>query len=360
MSETSSLGRKERLRKATFKYSAKKIKESEWLWEGWIEKGEVTLVAGRGKIGKGWVTADIVGKLINNKSLFEQPPLGEELKALLISFEDDPEKTIKNRMIMHLGHSDRNLFGIDTMEFNDLNISNEVDYEFLNEFIKENNIDIVVIDPIKMMLKEVDDTKELSVLSGMKPFYSIARNNNISVLGILHTRKSGDPYSIQADDLMGSNKYVNQARAIIGFEGIRDEEGREEKWARIKLVVGNNTSGIDKNYEFRITKDGNLEYREATIPIHEPTRNRIAKKIKDLVGRATNNNGLSNRDLMEVLERMGESPNAIRTGKEFAEANGYVERIKNSGGTGNTFWKLKNNSSSSGGDETTHEEEIKE
>ena len=63
---------------------------------------------------------------------------------------------------------------------------------------------------------------------------------------------------------------------------------------------------------------------------------------------------------MEVLERMGESPNAIRTGKEFAEANGYVERIKNSGGTGNTFWKLKNNSSSSGGDETTHEEEIKE
>ena len=97
MSKTSSLefNKKlyEKLNASHFNYDKdKEIKKQEWLYDNWIPKGTVTIVSGKGGLGKGYIVMDIMGRLANGKSLIYQDDLEHEkidpIKILFISFEE--------------------------------------------------------------------------------------------------------------------------------------------------------------------------------------------------------------------------------------------------------------------------------
>ncbi|WP_211766653.1 AAA family ATPase [Kutzneria sp. CA-103260] len=190
-----------------------------WLWapddQGRIPVGSLCTPAGRQGTGKSsfglWMCAEL------SKGTLPGCYKGMPRNVLYVAVEDSWTHTLVPRLIA--AEADLNRVGrFDVVVDADIEttLSLPVDNRLLEEVIVENDVSLVVIDPLLSTIGAgIDTHREREVRSALDPLARIADRTGAVVLGVAHFNKgsSGDAASL----ITGSGAFKNVPRSVFAF-----------------------------------------------------------------------------------------------------------------------------------------------
>ena len=226
-------------------------KPIEWLWDGHIPVGCISLLIGRPKEGKSLVSIDWAARVSTGTPW----PDGEGCKqgsVIIISAEDDPSRVIRPRL--EAAHADlRKVHLLSAVRHIDAEgkrhdvLFTLTDVAALETALKaHSDCRLLIVDPIGSFLGgDTDAHRDNEVRSVLAPVARLAEQYGVAVLVIAHKRKSGGTY---ADDLaIGSRAFTGLARANWHLTRDKDNKAR-----RLLLPGGCNYVGEVDGWAFTI------------------------------------------------------------------------------------------------------------
>ncbi len=189
-----------------------------WLWQGRISLGRLSLLVGRPGEGKSFLTTDMAARVTTGTPWPDGSPCGEG-SVILITAEDDPRDTIRPRLDAH--HA--NLLRVHHMNTEwrvgkDGNrqevLFSLADVEDLEKALRQHrDCKLIIIDPIGSFLGgQTDAHRDNEVRSVLAPAAMLAERYGPAVLVVAHRRKSGGSFA--DDTALGSRAFTGIARAV--------------------------------------------------------------------------------------------------------------------------------------------------
>ena len=209
-----------------------------WVWRRKIPESAVTLLAGRPKLGKSlfavWAAAQL------SRGLLEGARFGEPAKTLLVAAEDPVDTIVKARLIAaaadealvgtlasrpprppssDLGDKERNLDGLDGLDglgtlTRRIVIPDE--YELLEQIVVDNELALVVLDPINSFLShKIDAHRDVEIRRVLDPLAALCARRHIAALAVVHLNRRADTDVLNR--ITGSGGYGGSARSILTF-----------------------------------------------------------------------------------------------------------------------------------------------
>lgn len=200
-------------------FSEIETKETTWLWEydglGGIPINGMTIFTGKGEVGKStacrWLAAGITRGTVPGE--FYGVPQG----VLYVAAEEDNGAMVKPSLLAHGADEQRVFFTEIDGE------SNRVDPGYmaqLTELCLENDIKLIVVDPMSNYLHGADMNKASDVRAALRPWTRLAEDIGGSVVSIFHQNKSGSTDTVYG--VGGSAAIPQIARTVFAFA--RDDE----------------------------------------------------------------------------------------------------------------------------------------
>jgi hypothetical protein len=230
----------------------------EWLWEGRIPMGKLTIVDGDPGLGKSVITnADIAARVTTGKPMPDgDPGLSEARAVVLVVAEDDIADTVRPRLEA-AGADLAYVFMIPVKR----NSKDQViplvipdDLVRLRDVIEEVDAAYVVIDPITAYLPERTNThNDSSVRKALGPLKELAEDTGAAVVMIRHLNKSGEGKALYRGG--GSIAFSGSARSGLMVEQIPDDN---EGWCGLAQVKGN-LSSRTTTLLYRLTSVWNVD-----------------------------------------------------------------------------------------------------
>jgi DNA repair protein RadA/Sms len=187
--------------------------ETQFLWNPYIPFGAMTLLAGKGGVGKSTVICDIAARLSAGRPLPMQNRTYKPMKVLIVSAEDDLSHKIVPRLLGFDADMKNIALSDETFTIDDPHIGG------IENAMAAFEATVVFLDPIVAYLGgQMDINKSNETRAFMNKLGKIARGKQKAVIVAAHSRKNvGKHPSI--DDVMGSADFVNAARSgILIFE----------------------------------------------------------------------------------------------------------------------------------------------
>jgi RecA-family ATPase len=192
--------------------------EIQWLWQGRIARGKLTLIAGDPGFGKSLLTIDLAARVSTGADWPDFPipaPLGD---TVMLSVEDGRADTIRPRLdaagadctrVLHLEGA---TIG-DDGKSRPRTLSFKRDMEALEDALKSlPECRLVIVDPISAYLDDTDSHKNADVRGLLAPLAELAERLKIAVVLIQHLNKGGTGANALYRP-MGSLAFVAAARA---------------------------------------------------------------------------------------------------------------------------------------------------
>jgi len=224
-----------------------------WVWRGKLPESAVTLLAGRPKLGKSllsiWLAAQI------SRGLLEGAYLGQPARTLLIAAEDPVDTIVKARLIAAVadesmvgtlasrpprppssswrvehesGGQDRQdrrqnpqanlggLGGLDGLGTVARRITIPDEFELLEQIVVENEVALVVLDPINSFLSaKIDAHRDAEIRRVLDPLAALCARRHFAALAVVHLNRRTD--SDVLNRITGSGGYGGSARSILTF-----------------------------------------------------------------------------------------------------------------------------------------------
>jgi hypothetical protein len=201
-----------------------KLRITNWLWDGRIPIGELTLTPGRGGIGKStwhaWLMACIT------RGILPGMYYGTPKACAVAAAEDSWERTIAPRLYA-AGADLSRVYRIDVFQEADTQISLTLPLHlnYLAEQMREVDAVLLDCDPLMSVIADSLDTyKDKEIRSALEPIARAANKENFAVVGNAHFTKQGrDPHSA----VMGGAAFYNVSRAVVSF--VRDDISNDGK-----------------------------------------------------------------------------------------------------------------------------------
>jgi putative DNA primase/helicase len=299
--------------------SAIKPKKTDWVWEGRIAKGRVTVIAGDPGIGKSQIAVMLAAKVSRGGNW----PCGEgsapEGDVVMLIGEDDLDTRIRpllmaananlNRVRLIGDHDDQN----DTP----INLFDEKDGDRIGDAIaRTKNSQLVIIDPITAFAdSRVNNGTAARQL--LAKFTRAAKHYNIAIVLICHLTKSGGRNALAM--IAGSSAIGAAPRAV--FLVLREPDSKWRIFACAKIDSGKynialrycineevaegvaTTRIVWNKYPLQMTADEALA--KASVNTSKPTQPRpVDELLKGLLADGK-------RAVREVLSK-GEQPDSPR------------------------------------------------
>lgn len=200
---------------------------TDWLWipgnkgRGAIPMGEITLMAGRGGVGKSTVLAAFAA-WITRGTMFGAYH-GTPRNVVYIPNEDDPDRTLKPRMLA--AGADPARVKIPRLWLPNGNLGHWTvprDNDRIAAFAVEHDAVAIMFDPLSSNLGVSNRNSGDEVRAVMESLRSMAERLNIAIIGNAHFRKASSSNS--SDGLMGSVELVNVCRSMLAVMADRDRE----------------------------------------------------------------------------------------------------------------------------------------
>jgi hypothetical protein len=328
-----------------------------WLIPNFLPLNSYSVLAGREGLGKStlaieWASQGTQGKLQGD--LFGTP-----INVAYVASEDSPEQTLAPRFIV--AGADQNRVFLPFVK--DLGVERPLtfpqDSEAIREFVLENEIRFLVIDPVPSVIdSRLDSNNDAKIRQALEKLSELAHKGNVTVLGLLHLRKQESPDF--NNRVIGSRAFTAVPRAVLGLARDNDESGEV-------LVVGVSKSNLGSTNVplklFRVesatcpTDDGIanvgriqwLGEREGRLDELQDHRISEEEAIEQderttfLVTLLANNGGeISAKEGFEALKKSGFSVSSDNVGK--AKRRAGIISVKD--GVKGWKWKLKTPSTS--------------
>jgi putative DNA primase/helicase len=219
--------------------------EVAWLWDQRLPLGKLCVLAGPAGQGKSLFTADLAARV--SRGELDGHLLGQPAAVVLITGEDDPEDTIKPRLVAAGADVDRvllvDLAGPDGSR---LPLTLPRDAEQLAQTIADYAVRLVIVDPIVSFLDDAYDAyKNQKVRRALAPLHAAAQRLGCVVLLVLHPNKTqtndpavriGESYAFQA---------LSRSVLVLGPDP-RDPDG--ERGSRKALAVAKSNLAISGSH----------------------------------------------------------------------------------------------------------------
>jgi energy-coupling factor transporter ATP-binding protein EcfA2 len=198
-------------------------KRVRWLWapgdegKGRIPLGELTLIVGRGGIGKSTLLAEFAAWITRGEMRGEY--YGTPKDVLYVANEDSLEYTVAPRLLAAGADMSRVHFIGVSMIGRPAKVLLPSDCAGLAQYAKENNAAAIMLDPLSSNLKLKQGTGN-EIRPIVEAVRSMAESAGVACVGLAHTRKAAS--SNLLDALLGSVELGNVCRSAMGV--MRDDE----------------------------------------------------------------------------------------------------------------------------------------
>ena len=245
-----------------------RVRAVEWLWDGRVPLGMLSLWAGAPKVGKSYVSLSMAagvtrGAAAPHGSIPEAPA-----SVILMSAEDDPSRTIIPRLMA----AGADLARVHILESVVLAGGNETLPSLRTDMAqiaaaadRLGDCRLIVVDPVSAYLGGVDDHRNAEVRGILSPLKAMAERLNAAVVLLSHLSKGGSTNAQQR--VIGSIAYVGACRANFLF--VKD---REDPTGRRVLMLdnGGNLAPPASTLAYRIEDRGEgtrVEWLDDPLPI---------------------------------------------------------------------------------------------
>jgi hypothetical protein len=220
----------------------------EWLWDGYLPSGKLTLLAGAGGTGKSTIAFNLAATITNAGIWPDGSRCNVAGNVLIWSSEDDPADTIKPRL-MAVGANDSR-YGV---------ISGTIDNEGLRcpfdaaqdmdelrvEVSRIGGISLLIVDPIITAVTG-DMHKANDVRRSLQSIVDFAAEMRCAVLGITHFAK-GTAGKNSAERVIGSQAFAALARMVL--VAAKEEDSDRRVFTRAKSNNSIDTGGFSYSIE---------------------------------------------------------------------------------------------------------------
>lgn len=218
-------------------------KRIEWLWEGRLALGRLSLLAGRPGLGKSFLTCDIAARVSTGRAFPDDQPC-KAGDVLILNSEDDTQDTICPRLMAH----EANMSRVHVLDGQYQSGSDEADRIVTLQDLAtiENSIRccpelrLIVVDPVGSFIGgKTDAHRDNEVRSVLAPICKLAESHNVAVLIVAHPNKSAGKYA--DDSILGSRAFTGIVRSV--WHMARDPDDSERRL----LLPGKNNLGPNES-----------------------------------------------------------------------------------------------------------------
>lgn len=271
-----------------------------WIWDGYLVRGGITLLAGAPKLGKTTLTYQAMASIATGVPFLSRSTTQSNI--LLLGLEEH-RRDITQRL---LDNSTEDLSGRVKIEFGPLPFDGAALGEIVR-YIEENEIGLVVIDTLPMWWNLTDEKDAAEVLRKGSLLLRAVRNSNAAWLGLLHTRKGG---GMHGEEIRGSSALPGLADIAVSMK---------------RTTTGNAQRVLDAISRHSETpRELIIEFKdELYVAVGTPDEASAAAKDQRVFDLLTDEfqtslqlmkaSGLSKQDISRSMERLGGA--AERNGK---------------------------------------------
>lgn len=206
--------------------------DPEWLWPGHFARAEVSILAGDGGIGKGFLIADLVARVTRGDPMPGQTEGTRPGHVIMITPEDSPQTSCARRL---------RAAGAELGMVHDLTETAAGPFEIpgdlpvLRAAIDEiGDVAMVVIDPLSAVSSVSLSTASRVRQQLMSPMQRLARDTGIALVVVHHTVKSGA--------IAGSKTITDAARSVMTVS-LDEEDTRIRVLEVTKSNIASRTGG---------------------------------------------------------------------------------------------------------------------
>lgn len=221
----------------------------EWVWEGRIARGKLTLIAGEPGIGKSQLLNDIVARTTTG-SAWPDKGRAPKGRCLMLSAEDAVADTLRPRLEAAGAdlHNVEVLTAVYEKDGKRRSFSLQNDLAALQVKVSaRGDVAVVTIDPITSYMGAIDSHRTTDVRAVLEPLSEFAERNGVAVIAVSHPPKATQAKALHA--VTGSLAFVAAARFVF----VAAEEPETER--RLLLPVKNNLSAPADGIGYRLVQD---------------------------------------------------------------------------------------------------------
>jgi AAA domain len=189
-------------------------KPVEWLWDGRIARGKLTLVAGEPGLGKSQIGIDLHARL-STGSIWPDIGRAPLTNSMILSAEDAASDTLRPRLEAADADLDR-VWILNAVRTKDGNRSFTLqgDLDLLGHKIAEiGNVAMITIDPITSYMGKIDSHRTTDVRGVLEPLAAFAVQHNVAILAVSHPPKASQAKALHS--VTGSLAFVAAARMVF-------------------------------------------------------------------------------------------------------------------------------------------------
>jgi AAA domain/Bifunctional DNA primase/polymerase, N-terminal len=195
-----------------------------WLWTYWIPLGMLTVLDGDPGLGKSTLLIDLAARLSRGDDMPDGTP-GIVGKTLLLSAEDHIKHTVRQRLDAAAADPCFVRF-LDSVIVNghDRGVEIPSDIDVLKQLIIQEEIKLVVIDPLMAYLTGCDAMKDQEVRRALRRLHKLAEETGCAIVLLRHLNKSNGTKAIYRGG--GSIGIIGAARSGLIVARDPDNEDR--------------------------------------------------------------------------------------------------------------------------------------
>lgn len=299
------------------KMTAKQICELDaeisWLIPGLIPRYGVVVLAGKGGVGKSFLALHIAKCLLKGDKFLDLVDVRKSGKILIMDKENDLA-VLKARLKM-MDMAD--LESLIIYPNPDVFIDQEKGIEFIEQEIRAEKPDLVILDSWTQFLSRTDENNPIQVNNVIMSLRKLAQEHNVCFLIIHHLRKSQFYAVEQIDELRGSSALVNAVDAVILLRG-----GGVEK----TINTVKNRMGTPKHYSLDFIVDEGkmlIKGREIESPREITALIKCADEVKEYIRRA---GGRATR--REIKDNMNYSERTVDRAIQYLMSRGELIKVE--------------------------------
>ena len=193
----------------------------QWFWQGRVPLGELTTLGGRGDVGKTTIVLDLAAQLSRGELAGD---IGRKGKTLYFSDEASFQQIISPRYAA-AGGQPGGLFNMEMLEATGSAgpIARPIrlgvrDMTALAGAVADERIDLIVFDPIDMLLGGIDTHRNNEVRTAL----GLVKSTGCTVIGIQHLTKGSHAGNV-GDRVMGSAAFRNFPRSVLLAQKRKDD-----------------------------------------------------------------------------------------------------------------------------------------
>jgi replicative DNA helicase len=216
--------------------TAEEIAHTTWVWEKWLPRGHITILAGQPGVGKSALALEVCRRGLLGLDWPDNTPISQPLEKVVYC-DSEGAQAINIERMLKWGVPTEAVLLWGAGGLGRLQLTDHQTVASMYNAIRKERIGLVVIDSLRAALGAGLDENDSRVAAVLTPWAELARDTGIALLIVHHFRKIKESESPRAsvDRLRGSGAIAAVARVILAL----DKPDAEEDTVRVSVIKSN-------------------------------------------------------------------------------------------------------------------------